>query len=47
MVKKKRLFVEKKSGVFGVRGGKKVTGFGKKRAFVEKRSFVFEERMGV
>ncbi|MHC4752652.1 MAG: hypothetical protein ACYTFW_22620 [Planctomycetota bacterium] len=47
MVKKKRVVVEKRSDVFGVRGGKKVSGFGRKGAFVEKATFVFEAKMKV
>jgi hypothetical protein len=47
VVKRNGLFIEKKIVVFGVPGGKKVSGFGKKRAFVEKTTFVFERIMGV
>ncbi|MHC4475608.1 MAG: hypothetical protein ACYTEL_08175 [Planctomycetota bacterium] len=47
VVKEKRLFVEKKNVVFGVRGGKRVGCLGKKRAFVEKTTLVIELEMEV
>jgi hypothetical protein len=47
VVKRKQVFVEKTSGVFWVRGGKKVGGSGNKHVFVEKTTLIIELEMRV